>query len=182
MLVHHLFWNMKLNVQTISKRGFLLLFSILRISFLFGTWCPFCPWSRERETRRKRWWIPTSPRGVEASAIFFFGLDNFCSGLLTVHELAAAARRPHRAAPEAPWAAPGLRGAQAQARGARGAQALEGCTEGAAWSESLPTFWVAVYVFLLLMIACFLLSQLLGAKAKRLAKKRYAEKAQMKKT
>ena len=102
--------------------------------------------------------------------------------IFPVHELAAAAGRPHRAAPEAPWAASGLRGAQAQARGARGAQALEGCTEGAAWSESLPTFWVAVYVFLLLMVACFLLSQLLGAKGKRFAKKRYAEKAQMKKT
>jgi hypothetical protein len=37
-------------------------------------------------------------------------------------------------------------------------------------------------VRLLLMITCLVLLQLIGAKGKRFAKKRYAEKAQMKKT
>lgn len=47
---------------------------------------------------------------------FFFKKKNI---VLTfpLHEFAAAAGRPHRAAPEAPWAAPGLRGARAQAWG-----------------------------------------------------------------
>ena len=56
--------------------------------------------------------LPRSSHLFIAFRDFFY---KFRADFFPCTSVAAAAGRPHRAAPEAPWQAPGPRGAQAQA-------------------------------------------------------------------